>query len=93
MAEADDIVAGTIVGIELTRRPPRVGMLAQLGPFLDVTGYRVKLDSGAEVKVDPRLPSLKHSWMCRKIRIGMKVKVALGSVLEPMRIVDLDNDA
>jgi hypothetical protein len=88
----DEIVAGTIIGIDLTRFPP-MAVFPQLGPLLDTTGYRVKLDNGADVKVHPRLPRLKHSWMCREVRIGMRVKVALGTVLEPIRIVGFDEDA
>jgi hypothetical protein len=88
----DEIVAGTIVGIDLARFPPMAGF-PQLGPLLNATSYRVKLENGAEVRVDPRLPRLKHSWMCCEVRTEMKVKVALGTVLEPVRIVGFDEDA
>jgi hypothetical protein len=86
---ADDVLEGTIVGVNVVR-VPRPGTLTQLGPLLVVTGYQVQLSNGTEVTAVNRLPPLKHSFMLRSVRAGTKVKVALGTATEPVRIIYIE---
>ena len=83
MLESDDTVIGVLVGINLTRHKHSAGWVAGLDNFI------VRLEDGREIVATEDLPPLKHPWMLRQIDIGSRVKIKLGTVLEPIRVIEL----
>lgn len=62
-----------------------------MGRFTGVSGFIVRLPDGREVTAIMDLPPLKHPWMVRsnKFKIGCPVRLKLGTVIEPTRIVEI----
>lgn len=79
----EDLLPGTIVGLNLTRYPTPIGPLCNLDSIV------VSLADGREVTAVLDLPPLKKSFMVRMYAFGSLVKLKLGTVLEPIRIVEV----
>jgi hypothetical protein len=78
MDETQDILRGTVVGMNLVRS----------GQQIASTGVVVRLDDGREVGAVIELQGLAEFGK-RSVRIGDLVEVDLGTVLEPIRIVGI----
>jgi hypothetical protein len=53
----------------------------------------VRLADGREVTAALDLPPPKHSFMLRTCQVGSRVRLKLGSVIEPIRIIELKDPA
>jgi len=78
-----DLILGTIVGMNFTRLPTHIG------PMCKLDGVVVRLANGREVTAVMELPPLKHAFMIHTCSIGSAVKMKLGTVLEPISIVEV----
>jgi hypothetical protein len=87
MVEDGDTVTGVLVGVNMTRHS------SNFGPVAGVDDFIVRLPDGREVSAILDLPRLKHSWMVRTFEIGSTVQIKLGTVLEPVRIIEIQDPA
>lgn len=87
MVEDDDTVIGVLAGVNMTRHS------SSMGPIAGVDNFIVRLSDGREVSAIMDLPPLKHSWMVRSFQIGSKVRIELGTVLGPIRIIEIHEPA
>ena len=79
----DDSISGTIVGLNLNGHPTPIGPLCNLDSIV------VRLVDGREVTAVMDLTPLKKSFMVHTYAIGSLVKMKLGTVLEPIRIIEI----
>jgi hypothetical protein len=86
MADHDDVVPGTIVGFNIVRQPTPIGRV------VSAMSVNVRLPDGREVPAELDLPPLEKPFMIRTFRIGSAVKVNLGTVREPIRVVEIEGD-
>jgi hypothetical protein len=87
MDEDDDTVTGVLAGVNMTRHSSFMGPIAGVGSFI------VRLPDGRELSAIMDLTPLKHSWMVRTFEIGSTVRLKLGTVLESIRIIEIQEPA
>ena len=85
MVEDEETVIGVLAGVNMTRHS------SFMGPIAGVDSFIVRLSDGREVPAIMDLSQLAHSWMVRTFEIGSRVRVKLGTVLEPVRIIEIEN--
>ena len=82
--DPEDMVFGTIVGFNCTRERSSV-----LGATTNMKGCVVQLDDGREVAAILDLSPRGKSCFVFRFRLGSRVKVDLGTVRDPIRIVEI----
>jgi hypothetical protein len=87
MVEDDGTVTAVLAGVNMTRYSSVRGPIAGLDNFI------VRHPDGREASAIMDLPPLKHSWMVRTFEIGSTVRIKLGTVLEPIRIIEIQEPA
>jgi len=83
MSDLENLVRGEIVGINMVRHPSPHGLETE------VTNFIVRLVDGREVTAVKALPQLKHVAQLRPLHIGSLVKLDLGTAIDPIRIVEI----